>query len=124
VTRTGGSTGALSVMHRAVTGTARSGSDFPATSGALAWADGDTASKTFNISVPLDDLLETDETFAVNLGAPIAGTRIGSIGSTTITIRDGDTGSSLPTVLFSAPSEHRDGHHERHRDGFALHRCG
>ena len=104
VTRTGGSTGALSVNYQAITGTARSGSDFPATSGTLTWADGDTASKTFNISVPLDNLLESDETFAVNLGAPIAGTRIGSVGSTTITIQDGDTGSSQPTALFSALS--------------------
>jgi hypothetical protein len=100
VNRTGGSLGAVSVNYQAASGTATNALDFPASSGTLTWADGETTAKTITINVPTDNMLEPNETFAVNLAVPVGATRIGAVSSATVTVADGDTGSGLPTVFF------------------------
>ncbi|QSQ23170.1 hypothetical protein JY651_50205 [Pyxidicoccus parkwayensis] len=82
VSRTGGSTGPVTVAFSTADGTARAGVDYAATSGTLSWANGDTASKT--ITVPLFNSPGTAQTFSVNLSNPQYGS-LGAVSSATIT---------------------------------------
>ncbi len=87
VTRSGGSLGALTVGYAAVADTAAAGADFTATSGALSWADGDTAAKTIVVPVAADASADTPESFVVNLGAPlIGGALLGDRQQATVTL--------------------------------------
>lgn len=104
INRTGASTEAASVNYQAVAVTAIPGADLPLTSGTITWAQGDTAAKTLVIHVPLDSMLEAPESFVVNLAVPMGAVRLGSAASATVTVQDGDVGSSQPTVFFAAPS--------------------
>ncbi len=70
VSRTGSSTGAVSVNYATSSGSALAGSDFTSTSGTLNWADGDTANKTINVPIANDGLVENSETFTVTLSGP------------------------------------------------------
>lgn len=70
VTRTGGSSGALSVGYSTVAGTAGT-SDFTPTSGVLTWDDGDAAAKTIMVPITADGVAEGPESFVVNLGQPL-----------------------------------------------------
>ncbi|WP_272946224.1 Calx-beta domain-containing protein, partial [Geobacter sp. OR-1] len=84
-TRTGGSSGAVGISYATSSGTALSGSDFTATSGTLSWGDGDTASKTFEVPITDDALVESNETFTVTLSSPTGGASLGSPSSATVT---------------------------------------
>ena len=101
VTRTGGSSGAVGVSYATSNGTATAGSDYTSTSGTLSWANGDTANKTFTVSITNDSLDQPNETFTVTLSSPTGGATLGSPSSTTVTIIDDDP---PPTVQFSAAS--------------------
>ena len=70
VSRTGSSTGAVSVNYATSPGSALAGSDYTTTSGTLNWADGDTADKTFNVTLANDGATENSETFNVTLSNP------------------------------------------------------
>jgi hypothetical protein len=97
VTRTGGSAGPLNVGYATSSGTAVSGSDFGSASGVLSWADGDSAPKTFNVSITNDSgTAEGAEDFIVSLlgfnvfnniplGAPAAVLGANSAATVTIT---------------------------------------
>jgi hypothetical protein len=96
VTRTGGSTGAVSVGYAVTAGTATAGSDYtvsPST-GTLTWADGDTASKSITITVKGDTTSEPDETVNFAISSPQGGATLGSPSSATLTITNDDT----PTI--------------------------
>ncbi|MCU1267767.1 MAG: hypothetical protein JWM21_4085 [Acidobacteria bacterium] len=75
-TRTGGSNGAASVNYATSNGTATGGAsctagvDYISTSGTLNWADLDSASKTFTVSICNDGVPESSET--VNLALSTA----------------------------------------------------
>jgi parallel beta-helix repeat protein len=96
ISRTGGSSGAISVSYAASNGTALAGSDFTAQSGTLSWAAGDTANKTISIPVINDTVVENAETFRVAISNPLGGSTLGTATSVTITIQDNDTVTSAP----------------------------
>jgi hypothetical protein len=102
-----GSTGAVSVSYATSPGTALAGSDFTATSGTLAWANGDAADKTITVPILQDAALEGHQAFTVTLSAPTGGASI-LAGSGVATVRilddEADTfpaGSSLPAGYTS-----------------------
>lgn len=72
VQRIGGSEGAVSIQYETASGTAVAGADFSQASGSLNWADGDSDSKSFSISILGDVELETQEAFEVMLINPVS----------------------------------------------------
>ncbi|MFA6169166.1 MAG: Calx-beta domain-containing protein [Candidatus Margulisiibacteriota bacterium] len=101
VTRTGGSGGVVSVQYATSNGTATSGSDYTSASGTLNWASGDSAVKTFNVTIANDPLDEVDETVNLALSGPTGGATLGTPNTSVLTINDDD---AAPTVAFSAAS--------------------
>ena len=99
VTRTGGDSGPASVDYTTADSTATEPGDYTATSGTLNWADGDAASKTFNVPIIDDSTAEVIESFVVNL-SNVSGATLGNNNSATVTITDND----LITGKVSAPS--------------------
>jgi hypothetical protein len=69
VSRTGGSLGAVSVHYATSDGTALAGADYVATSGTLNWADGDTADKTFPVTVNGTGIYAANKTVNLTLSA-------------------------------------------------------
>lgn len=100
VQRTGGSTGAISVNYHTTPGTAAAGSDYTTSTGTLAWADGDSTSKTIAVPILTDATTEADEILTVQLGIPLGGTLLGATTSATLTILGGDT-SAFPRANFA-----------------------
>ena len=108
VTRTGGSDGAISVGYGFLPLTANgaascgAGIDFAAVSGTLNWANGDSASKTINVTICEDTDVEGNENFLSSLQSPTGGATIGTQSSTDVTIIDNDTASGPVTVTATA----------------------
>ena len=67
VTRTGGSTGPVSVTYGSADGTAQAGIDYLATSGPLNWSDGDASSRSINVSLLNPTAIGPSKTFTVSL---------------------------------------------------------
>ncbi|MBC8011446.1 MAG: hypothetical protein H7067_15285, partial [Burkholderiales bacterium] len=90
VNRVGGSLGALTLGYATANGgggSATPATDFTVTTGSLAWADCDTAAKTFTIPLLSDDAADTPETLLVNLGAPqLGGALLGDRQQATVTL--------------------------------------
>jgi predicted outer membrane repeat protein len=99
-TRTGGADGAVSVSYATSPGTATSPADFLAALGTLNWADQDTASKSFQVTIVNDTLDEPDETFTAALSNPTGGAALGATTTVTVTIIDDDTAAivEVPTL--------------------------
>lgn len=95
VTRINGSAGSASVNYATSNGTATAGADFTAASGTLNWSPGDTATKSFSISLLDDSTYEGNEAFYAALSG-VTGAGLGSPASATVDITEND--SSLPTV--------------------------
>jgi hypothetical protein len=91
VTRMGGPQGAISVHYATADGTATDGSDYQGTSGDLTWADGDSASKTFDVLISGDAMAEQDETINLALSNPTGGAMLGTPATATVSILDDDT---------------------------------
>ena len=94
VTRTDGTTGAVSIPYTVgFTGqNPTNRDDFSAVeplTGTVSFGDGDDATKTIQVQVQGDSVLEADETFTVSLGAPSAGT-LGTQASATATVLNDD----------------------------------
>jgi len=104
VTRTGRSSGVVSVDYATSDGSATDGADYIATTGTITFGDGDTADKSFTIPVLDDDLLEGIETFDLILNNPVGGTILVDPSTATLTINDDETASiilSSSTLTFS-----------------------
>ncbi|MGR9051025.1 MAG: Calx-beta domain-containing protein [Gammaproteobacteria bacterium] len=69
-TRSGSLGGAVSVLYNTASGTATEGQDYTSTSGQLTWADGEGGSKSFVVPIIDDKIVESPETFSVNLSSP------------------------------------------------------
>ena len=102
VTRTGGSAGAVTVTFNTTTGgTATAGSDYTAvTNQTVSFADGDTATKTVNITILEDILVEGSETVNLALTVPTGGATLGTQNTAVLTITDNDVAPG--TLQFSA----------------------
>jgi hypothetical protein len=90
VSRTGGSSGAVSVSYSTSAGSASEGTDFTMSAGTLSWADGDSSAKTISVPVANDTSQESSESFVVTLATPTGGATLGAA-SATVTITDDDT---------------------------------
>lgn len=80
VTRTGGSTGPVSVNFSTADGSAIAGTDYTATNGTLNWADGDTAPKTITIPLLNNPTIGAAKSLTVTLTSP----QYGDLGATTV----------------------------------------
>nr|MBA2544404.1 DUF4394 domain-containing protein [Deltaproteobacteria bacterium] len=100
-TRTGGSTGAVSVTVAVADGTATATIDYAASPTTLTWADGDTAAKTFTVGIVADLAIEGDETALVQLTNPTGGVTLAET-QLTLTIKDDDR---LGVALVLTPTE-------------------
>ncbi len=89
VSRTGGSSGAVSVNYASANGTATAGSDYTAVSSSLNWADGDSTDKSFSITITNDASIEGDETVLLSLSGVSGGATLGT-SSATLAIVDND----------------------------------
>lgn len=91
VTRSGSTTGSVSVDFATSDATATAGSDYDAASGTLTWADGDSADKTFTITIHDDACLEGDETVDLALANPTGRSLLGLLAAAALTIVEDDT---------------------------------
>jgi len=98
VSRTGSSSGEITVAYSLAAGSAEIGSDVTENSGVLTWADGDSDNKTITLSLIDDDIDENDEDFTINLSSQ-NNSRIGSKSQLNVTIADDDT-NTAPTVTL------------------------
>jgi hypothetical protein len=106
-TRTGGSNGAVSVSYATSDGSASAGSDYTAASGTLTWADGDSADKTFTVTISDDSSVESDEAVNLALSSIIGNAVLGAQNTANLTIIDDD--EEQPGILqFSAATYHVD----------------
>lgn len=105
VTRTGGSSGSLSIDYASSDGTATAGVDYTMVSGTLSWLDGDSSAKTFSVPVINDAIDEIpNETVNLSLSNPTLNGALdlavlGTQSSATLSIID-----SAGTIQFSSPT--------------------
>jgi len=81
------STGAISVTLTPVAGTATT-ADFTATPITLSWADGDSAPKIATIPIVKDTMVESSESFTIELSNPTNGALVGPHSRAVVTIHD------------------------------------
>ncbi|HEX6084351.1 MAG TPA: DUF3500 domain-containing protein [Thermoanaerobaculia bacterium] len=98
IQRSGGTTGAVSVAYAVAGGTATAGSDLESVSGVLTWADGESGSKSFQIPIFDDELVEGEETVVFTLSNAAGGAALGSPASTLLAIRDDEGARRRRTV--------------------------
>ena len=96
VYRTGGSCGAVSVNYATSNGSASAGSDYSSTSGTLNWSDGDSSSKTFNVPIIDDNVIEGNETVNLAISSPGGGVTLCKPDTAVLTISDND--GAVPTL--------------------------
>lgn len=100
VTRTGGSTGTVTVDYATADGSGSSGATSPAdytqTSGTLTFLDGEM-SKTISIPLPDDSVSEVQKYFFLSLGNPKGGATLGNQSSIQLSIVDDDA----PTISIN-----------------------
>ena len=104
VTRTGGSTGAVTVAYQVTDGTATvGGNDYTVSpaSGTLSWADGDASAKNITITVKGDTAVESDETVNFSISSPTGGATLGT-SSSVLTITNDDVGNAISGRVFDA----------------------
>ncbi len=89
VTRTGESSGAISVGYATSNGSATAGSDYTASSGIISFAAGEL-SKKIVVAITNDTVLESGETVNLRLSAP-SGATLGTPATAVLTISDDDS---------------------------------
>lgn len=100
VTRSGGSSGSVSVNYATSSGTATSGADFTPTSGTITFLAGDTAPKTFNVPILPDALIEGPENFVLTLSNPTGGATLGATATAVATINDATIAAAPQVPVF------------------------
>lgn len=101
LTRTGGSTGAVSATVNLSNGTATAGNDYIQTPIIVTFADGET-SKTVNISVVDDNIFEGFETINLTLSNATDGASLGVIKQAILNIFDNADGKVIYTNDFES----------------------
>ena len=91
VTRSGGSSGVASVDYATSDGTAVAGTDYPATSGTLTFADGVSGNQTISVPIYDDPTVEVVEAFTLTL-SNVSGATLGVNSSATVSIVDASAG--------------------------------
>jgi hypothetical protein len=94
VNRTGGASGAVGVSYATANGTALAGTDYMAISGTLSFAESET-SKTIEVPITDNTIVNTGKTFKVTLSAPTSGVILGTNKVTTVTIASDDVGGAI-----------------------------
>ena len=98
VTRTGGSTGEVSVGYATSDGSANATTDYTASSGTLTFAAGELT-KTFTVPLVDSPSAEPDETVLLTLSNPTGGATLGGPSTATLTIIDTDRGGPPAQLL-------------------------
>lgn len=104
VSRSGGSTGAVSVDYNTADGTAIASSDYTYTSGNISFTDGDEADKTFTVPLLNDTEVESDETILLQMSNFQGGAVAGDQSSGQITITDDDVLNASTVIGFTITS--------------------
>ncbi len=95
VTRTNGTTGAVTVQYQTVDGTATAGKAYASTTGTLTWADGDSSSKTILVPLVTQAPFTGSETFAVTLSNLTGDGSLGSPSTSVVTLSSNNGPVSL-----------------------------
>jgi aryl-phospho-beta-D-glucosidase BglC (GH1 family) len=99
VSRSGGTTGAVSVKYATSNGTAVAGQNYTAQSGELSWASGDSSAKS--IVVPVSStVISKAVTFNVALASP-SGATLGTPAATTVTVSKSASTSTTSSLAIS-----------------------
>jgi hypothetical protein len=104
VSRSGGSSGAVTVNYATSNGTATAPGDYASASGTLSWASGNADVRTFTVMIADDALAEAAESVNVTLSGATGGATIGNPGSATLTIQDNDA-ATPGTLQFAQASD-------------------
>lgn len=110
VTRTGDTSGEVSVTYSATNGTGTQGKDVAPVFGQLVFASGET-SRTFTIFITDDAFVETIEQLSVTLSNPEGGATLGARSSVTLNINDNDTAANpnpIDNAQFFVRQHYRD----------------
>lgn len=96
VNRGDGTSGAVDVPYVVTAGTATQDADYSGTySGTLAFAAGE-ASRSFDLNIVDDAVVESAETFTVTSSSPTNGGVLGAVSSAIVTITDNDVAPASP----------------------------
>ncbi len=105
VNRTGSGAGAVGVTYATEDGTALAGTDYTATTGTLAWADGDLTPKTVTVPVTNRHLYDgSTRAFDVALSFPTGGVVLQSPSVENVNLLENDAVPTQPTVSLDSPS--------------------
>jgi hypothetical protein len=106
VERLGGKQGAVSVDYAATDGSATNGIDYVLSSGTLSWANNQTGTKSFQVSILSDLQSESDETFTLQLTNATGGAGILSPSNMVVTIieppRVNNSTGAIPLTVTSS----------------------
>ncbi|MDX6290478.1 MAG: hypothetical protein QOH42_2277 [Blastocatellia bacterium] len=91
-------TAGLTACSTGGTGKASERCDYATSLGTLSWAAGEAGTKTFNIPIINDALVEGTETFNVTISNPI-GVSVGTTTTATVTITDNDSNPPGPNPI-------------------------
>ncbi|MCU7933390.1 MAG: hypothetical protein KZQ99_00735 [Candidatus Thiodiazotropha sp. (ex Dulcina madagascariensis)] len=104
VTRSGGSTGAISIDYATLDGSATASSDYTFSTGRISFADGDATAKTFSVPIIDDSELEGDEQLTLQLTNSQGGAVLGAQSTAQITVTDDEAQSAPATLSFTVNS--------------------
>jgi uncharacterized delta-60 repeat protein len=104
VARIGGNSGGIAVDYATTSGGTATTNDYVPTSGTLNWTNGDSANKTFGVTLINNNLVDGNKTVNLVLANATGGSSVGSQATATLTILDDDFGPGTLTLsqsLFS-----------------------
>lgn len=102
VSRTKGTSGAVSVDYQISSGSATNGADYVFSNGKLTFADGEIL-KTVSIQFLSDSLREGYEDLTIELSNPTSGAVVGSSNTSSIVIKDDDMPGALDSAFTVSP---------------------